>query len=183
MTEQSMTTCGPDIDQVSIENQIDELQFGEPEIEQVSIETDNSEGDFADLPANEDYNPLIETALRVPLPDNAMPREQFKAMFKQVVILPNVYRHRLKKQRPFESLQFLSEQPETLEAADAVYEICAEIPWLNFLIGPESVWGKRIMAIGGLGFGMWAMTEDEKAMWEEEAKAKQGASNDQNQTG
>jgi len=46
------------------------------------------------------------------------------------------------------TLQEAPRQPTMPGAADALYDIAAESPWLRWLISPRSIWLQRVVAIG-----------------------------------
>jgi hypothetical protein len=47
-----------------------------------------------------------------------------------------------------ETLKAVPSNPTTPGAAKAIYETCREVPWLNWLVRPESKWMQRSMAVG-----------------------------------
>lgn len=53
---------------------------------------------------------------------------------------------------PLASMQVAEGDQQARDASDALYGIIAETPWLHFLIQPQSVWFKRIVALGGFAF-------------------------------
>lgn len=51
---------------------------------------------------------------------------------------------------PLKSLPIQPSEEESARAAsDEIYDICAETPWLQFMIKPDGKWVQRAMIIGG----------------------------------
>lgn len=48
------------------------------------------------------------------------------------------------------------ERPESGPAADAVYDIAREVPWLSWLIQPQGVWFQRGIALGAFAIPLAA---------------------------
>jgi hypothetical protein len=54
-----------------------------------------------------------------------------------------------------------SEETTAREASDAIYDTCAEIPWLRFILEPENVYVKRALVIGVFFYGKAEMIKAE----------------------
>lgn len=68
-----------------------------------------------------------------------------------------------------------SEEEKARAASDAFYEICKETPALRFLLDPQSVWAKRIVAIGAFAWPKYQYVTAELAARAGEAAAAESA--------
>lgn len=53
------------------------------------------------------------------------------------------------------------QSPESGPAADAVYEIAREVPWLSWLLQPAGIWLQRGLAIGAFAIPLAAGVSEE----------------------
>lgn len=76
-------------------------------------------------------------------------KDQFYGAFKGMFLAPNVL-----IRPPLKSLVIAPEEEDTARAAsDAIYETCAAVSWLNFLIQPQNEWAQRAFVIGVFFYG------------------------------
>lgn len=54
------------------------------------------------------------------------------------------------------TLRQAPEQPSFPPACDALYDTASEVPWLRFLISPDSIWLQRAIAIGAFAVPLGA---------------------------
>lgn len=55
---------------------------------------------------------------------------------------------------PLKALVIAPEEEDAARAAsDAIYETCAAVSWLNFLIQPQNEWAQRAVVIGVFFYG------------------------------
>lgn len=104
---------------------------------------------WATAPAN-DPGPVDAAAAGSP--DHAqgrLSRDDFFSCFRFAVAAPN-----MAVKPPLASLQIDDGDMAARAASDALYETCQDVPWLNFLIEPGSVWAGRVIVIGGFFFGL-----------------------------
>lgn len=76
-------------------------------------------------------------------------KDQFYGAFKGMFQAPNVL-----IRPPLKALVIAPEEEEAAQAAsDAIYETCAAVSWLNFLIQPQNEWAQRAFVIGVFFYG------------------------------
>lgn len=64
---------------------------------------------------------------------------------------------------PLLSLMIEEGNPDARAASDALYDICAEVHFLQFILGPSTKWAQRIAAIGMFGGGLYLSVRHELA--------------------
>lgn len=94
-------------------------------------------------------------------PENSAGRlttDQFFMAFRGVIQAPNFV-----MKPPLKSLEIDEGDQAARAASDAIYETCADVPWLNFLIEPGNVWAGRAIVVGAFAFGMTTAVRSELA--------------------
>lgn len=109
---------------------------------------------FEGVEAAGDASATAETAATTS-PAAMLDEDQFFAMFKGLIGAPNIILQ-LRGVEPLATLSISDQDGHARAASAALYATCQDVPWLRFLIQPESVWAQRALVIGSFGFGLAA---------------------------
>ena len=118
----------------------------------------------------DDIDPAIDDAAGTDAPGDAGPspapasdlltRDQFFTAFCAIFAAPNILI--LAQGQPhLDSLVIDRDDAAARAASNALYDTCADVPWLRWLIQPENVWLQRAAAIGLFGYQRYQLVRME----------------------
>lgn len=79
--------------------------------------------------------------------------DEFFVAFRALVGAPNIVLYG-RGVEPLRTLQIAENDPAARAASDALYETCLDVPWMRFLIQPESKWAQRSLVVGSFAVGL-----------------------------
>lgn len=78
-------------------------------------------------------------------------RDLFFANFRGLFAVPN-FALIGRGAEPLKSLEIDAGDRDARRASDYLYDICAEVTWLRWILSPEGEWAKRAIFIGGFAY-------------------------------
>lgn len=79
--------------------------------------------------------------------------DEFFVAFRALIGAPNIVLY-ARGVEPLQTLQISEADPAARAASDALYETCLDVPWMRFLIQPESKWAQRSLVVGSFAVGL-----------------------------
>lgn len=89
-------------------------------------------------------------------------RDLFFANFRGLFAAPN-FALMGRGAEPLKSLEIDAGDQDARRASDYLYDICAEVTWLRWILSPEGEWAKRVIFIGGFAYARANMIRAEVA--------------------
>lgn len=103
-----------------------------------------------------------------------IPLDVFKVTLAALIGAPNVVLQ-FKGIAPLQALAVGDDTPAFPEAAEALYRICCEVHWLQWMVRPETEWGQRAMVVGAFALGLYNAAAAEIAERKAAARAERAA--------
>ena len=95
-------------------------------------------------------------------PGGGISRDLFFANFRGLFAAPN-FALMGRGAEPLKSLEIDPGDQDARRASDYLYDICAEVTWLRWILSPEGEWAKRVIFIGGFAYARVNMIRAEVA--------------------
>ena len=94
--------------------------------------------------------------------EGGISRDLFFANFRGLFAAPN-FALMGRGAEPLKSLEIDAGDQDARRASDYLYDICAEVTWLRWMLSPEGEWAKRVIFIGGFAYARANMIRAEVA--------------------
>ncbi len=119
-----------------------------------SSDTDHFDDVLAGLPPEAGAYVADEAESAAPpepeTPPGCVSKDQFFTAFRALFAAPNII-----IRPPLQSLAIDPTDAEARAASDALYDTCVDVPWLQWLIRPESKWAERAAVVAIFAFGKY----------------------------